>query len=114
METMAGYVAGLIVAEVRGEIEQFRREIHREIETAVRRGVRPALVSAVYLAHLSGISPKTVHRRCAERGIPKRDMHGHPKQEESGLTFYSLDEWEAAERLTTRTITNKLRRKDRR
>ncbi len=119
METLAGYLTGLVVARVRSEFDTFRDEISQEIENAVQRGVRPVMVSAEYLAHLYSISAKTVHRRCRERGIPKRDMHGHIKPEEDcsrsgGLTFYSLDEWEATEKLSTRSITNRLRKGDRR
>lgn len=111
MEAVAGYVAGLVVACMRAEVEALRESVAREMETAIRQGVRPVMVSAEYLAHLYSISAKTVHRRCRKLGIPRRDMHGRIKQAETGLTFYSLDEWEARGPLHTRSVTNALRQR---
>ena len=110
MEALAGYVAGMVVACMRAEVEAWQEKVAREIEAAAVRGARPVMVSAEYLAHLYSISTKTVHRRCRKLGVPRRDMHGRVKTSEGGLTLYSLDEWEAAERLSTRTITNRLRK----
>lgn len=83
------------------------------IRDEIRRSQRPVQAQAEYIAHLYGISAKTVHRRCHDLGIPRRDMHGRPKKESSGPTYYSLDEWEGASALPTRSITNRLKKQRR-
>jgi hypothetical protein len=83
----------------RSELQALRREVRR-----LRRG-RLDLVEMDRLADELGVSRRTLYRRLDKANIPVRDMNGFPKEKgDTSKSYVSRTEWEAGERLHTRTV----------
>lgn len=100
-----------VTPEVLGEVMGLLRGIVREeVQAAMQ---HPPLVDLSYLVWYSQTSESTVRRTIEKLSIPRRNMHGGLWKEGDGPVRFSFSEWEAACRLSTRTITNEIRRSKR-
>jgi hypothetical protein len=90
-------------ADLMDELRRLREEVQR-----LREKVEPAadeLVRVHEFADRKGLGRSTVYEKAERQGIPIRGAHGYPKEDgDRSAAYISLTEWEAAERLDTRTV----------
>lgn len=90
-------------ADLMDELRRLREEVQR-----LREKVEPAadeLVRVQEFADRKGLGRSTVYEKAERNGIPIRDAHGYPKGEgDRSAAYISVTEWEAAEKLDTRTV----------
>jgi predicted DNA-binding transcriptional regulator AlpA len=94
-------------ADLMREIRRLREEVE-----ALRGELRSAksqfsneLVRLQDFAERMGLGRSTVYQKLNRRGIPVRDSHGYPKEDgDRSAAYLSVTEWEAREKLDTRTV----------
>ena len=99
-----GEIVGLLRAVLREEVE-------RAVTRAITEAPHPPLADLNYLVWYSQTSEATVRRRLARLKIPRRNMHGGLWKDGDGPVRYAFAEWQDTEPLSTRTITNQVRRR---